>query len=1239
VIFGKKLSCFSGSFEFISFFRSVGCIIIELLTGKPPYFDLAPIAAIFRIVADEYPAMPEGISQALRDFLFNCFQKEPVMRSSAAKLLEHPWLHNSSTNSNLEKHTSMLLGTASRSSSSREGVNSSNEADGIINAVRMFQREVSPNLVHPDQTQQVNHSTDGIAMKSVKVEAQSTSLSRDLSSTDESQRKREAKLLELVSENPLVSPTITKLEAQDKFVKDDNKNSKDGNNAKKEVQEENLMSRGLFRNQSENTLIKRILSSDTTQLPVTPEREIGLGNDASPSKLTLSANRGGGMRPMTPKSSFKSMKTISEDSGDSNDNWDTDIVHDLKSTSNDSTIGENNPVIHQIDLSSVKKGFITGNNQFPPSIRLDTTSSTTNNIARRLPSSSNFLRTKSTVSGTGSNSIDNIKFLSKGMSSVGILSPHQSSYILQKYQEKAEEENYDDLFEAGNFTEHDDLDNLSSIDTHEGNGLNNPERSIQTHIPLQHNVNNLNRPPAGSNAGRRPALEVLQTASSDDYDDLFDETDQSELPNFASKLKQKLNNWSKELAEDEMDLFINNQFEEKDFKQDEQKDINFRRSKDVVDLLSKIKPTVKAEEILETTNQILSIFDRYPEQRDHLITNHGVMPIMDMFESKSTNRSQQTLKFEIYGYNVLKIVNKIVEGSVRAQEQLTLVGIIPSIISFFERSCRPPTNSKSRRPSMSSPDKHHEYHVNFHDATELDPLAMEAARFIHLISISSSLTLQMLISAGGLSVLTTMASFGCKISSGSTSSITTSSHRRLHSWEELIRREEIKRSEAVEEVLDENSELLNLQISDRIYDSESKRYIEIFQMGMDCISRVFAAQKSRTRDFCRLFVKFGLLVHLGCAFENLMTIYKSFITKSKEQQQATAMNPLLLESSLTQKLHKSYSDSSVLINLDVDPSHKRTGSGNTTGNISRSESSTSMDAGNVDHCSEALYAQAIAAVFFKFSRSDAVVAETMANVDKGVIEVILLTLRAPELRSYESSSLSTLLTASPGASMMIPNPGTPSSSANSAGHRRTKSVPQPAYLEIVELLLKCLKNLSMEPSALDYLEKAGTMETLVPLLNGPISEKCKVHILPCIFNMCRINRRRQEQAAILGIVPHLKKVILEGSHLRQFALPIMFDLAHGSSITRAELWKNECVQFYVDLLKENYWQTFALNSLATWLSHETEKDSKVSNPVARLLVQPSCLTKLIGIFSFFHLSFYLLFIFLRILPFCIQTNC
>ena len=71
---------------------SVGCTVLELLTGKPPYFDLQQMPALFRIVQDEHPPLPDGISASLRDFLLSCFAKDPNRRIDAAGLLKHPWL-------------------------------------------------------------------------------------------------------------------------------------------------------------------------------------------------------------------------------------------------------------------------------------------------------------------------------------------------------------------------------------------------------------------------------------------------------------------------------------------------------------------------------------------------------------------------------------------------------------------------------------------------------------------------------------------------------------------------------------------------------------------------------------------------------------------------------------------------------------------------------------------------------------------------------------------------------------------------------------------------------------------------------------------------------------------------------------------------------------------------------------------------------------------------------------------
>ena len=71
---------------------SVGCTAIELLTGEPPYFELAPITALYKIVQENQPPFPTGISAELNDFLRKCFTREPEHRATAAQLRQHDWL-------------------------------------------------------------------------------------------------------------------------------------------------------------------------------------------------------------------------------------------------------------------------------------------------------------------------------------------------------------------------------------------------------------------------------------------------------------------------------------------------------------------------------------------------------------------------------------------------------------------------------------------------------------------------------------------------------------------------------------------------------------------------------------------------------------------------------------------------------------------------------------------------------------------------------------------------------------------------------------------------------------------------------------------------------------------------------------------------------------------------------------------------------------------------------------------
>jgi len=76
---------------------SIGCTIIELLTGKPPYFDMKQMPAMFRIVQDPHPPFPPDLTHSCKDFLLECFQKDMDRRCSAAKLLTHPWLQQQLT--------------------------------------------------------------------------------------------------------------------------------------------------------------------------------------------------------------------------------------------------------------------------------------------------------------------------------------------------------------------------------------------------------------------------------------------------------------------------------------------------------------------------------------------------------------------------------------------------------------------------------------------------------------------------------------------------------------------------------------------------------------------------------------------------------------------------------------------------------------------------------------------------------------------------------------------------------------------------------------------------------------------------------------------------------------------------------------------------------------------------------------------------------------------------------------
>ncbi|KAL2833355.1 cytokinesis protein sepH [Aspergillus cavernicola] len=142
-------------------------------------------------------------------------------------------------------------------------------------------------------------------------------------------------------------------------------------------------------------------------------------------------------------------------------------------------------------------------------------------------------------------------------------------------------------------------------------------------------------------------------------------------------------------------------------------------------------------------------------------------------------------------------------------------------------------------------------------------------------------------------------------------------------------------------------------------------------------------------------------------------------------------------------------------------------------------------------------------------------------------------------------------------------------------------------------MLKFIKNLSMLSTTLEALQNSNAIDVLTDLLRSTIKRphfrEVSNQILNTIYNMCRLNKSRQEDAALNGIVPLLQKIVKTERPLKEFALPILCDMAHSGKVGRRELWRNKGLAFYISLLSDPYWQVTALDAIFTWLQEETAK--------------------------------------------------
>lgn len=97
---------------------SLGCVILEMATGRRPWASLDNEWAImYNIAQGNPPQMPgrDQLSDVGLDFLKRCFHRDPSKRSTAAELLQHEWIMT------IRNQVVIDPGTPSDSSSSLSG--------------------------------------------------------------------------------------------------------------------------------------------------------------------------------------------------------------------------------------------------------------------------------------------------------------------------------------------------------------------------------------------------------------------------------------------------------------------------------------------------------------------------------------------------------------------------------------------------------------------------------------------------------------------------------------------------------------------------------------------------------------------------------------------------------------------------------------------------------------------------------------------------------------------------------------------------------------------------------------------------------------------------------------------------------------------------------------------------------------------------------------------------------------
>ncbi|KAJ8325356.1 hypothetical protein O5D80_006296 [Batrachochytrium dendrobatidis] len=90
---------------------SLGITCIEMAEGRPPYYNLHPMRAIFMIPSKPPPKLEaeNDFSEGFRKFIARCLTKNPAQRPSAKELLEDPFIKNAKDKSVFRETVAKML--------------------------------------------------------------------------------------------------------------------------------------------------------------------------------------------------------------------------------------------------------------------------------------------------------------------------------------------------------------------------------------------------------------------------------------------------------------------------------------------------------------------------------------------------------------------------------------------------------------------------------------------------------------------------------------------------------------------------------------------------------------------------------------------------------------------------------------------------------------------------------------------------------------------------------------------------------------------------------------------------------------------------------------------------------------------------------------------------------------------------------------------------------------------------